>query len=108
MTGRQRQRQGSRSGDGRYAEHMPCYRCGKSAGEDYCSGPLVDRTDERGRSWGDAMLCLCEPCASYLDDLIKKPNGLDRIYAEVDGPRWGVGKYNPNSFAGGLPQGKAE
>lgn len=95
MTWKQKDRQRGRSADGRYAEHNPCYRCGKSAGSNYFSGPFVDRKDPRGQVWSYEMLCVCEPCGAYLWNLADTGD-LDRINAEVGGGNWGW-----------LPQGKA-
>jgi hypothetical protein len=81
---RERQKREHRDEEGRYAQVNPCYRCGKSAGADYFSGPYVDRGDPTGRSWGDQMLCTCEPCANYLHKL-----GPEEIAAEVDSKLWG-------------------
>ena len=69
MTPKQRDRQRHRSRGGQYAQVNPCYRCGKSAGVDYCSGKHTDSVDSLGNVWHDHALCLCEPCAVYLNAL---------------------------------------
>ncbi|MFA4971771.1 MAG: hypothetical protein WC683_04110 [bacterium] len=92
MTNAQKHRQRYRSKDGRYREFNPCYRCGKSAGEDYFSGPWTDRNDPLGNQWHDDALCLCESCASYMYSHKDDPAML---WAEANSPEWGK-----------LPQGK--
>ena len=84
MNWKQEERQKHRNQDGKYSQVNPCYRCGKSAGADYFSGPYVDRDDETGRKWNDEMLCLCEPCAGYMEQL-----DVAEIVREVDGASWG-------------------
>lgn len=90
MTSNQHERQKHRGRDGRYDKVFPCYRCGKSAGVDYFSGPFVDRADERGEDWSDEMLCLCEPCAKHM-----WPMTGAECEAEVSDANWGS-----------LPQGR--
>ena len=48
---------------GRYAKVNPCYRCGRSAGEDYQSDR---RTDDLVN---DEAICLCRPCFVLLDGM---------------------------------------
>lgn len=63
-TRNRKERQAHRE-NGKYAKVNPCYRCGKSAGADYCS-VNADSSDSIGNNWNDIALCLCEPCATYL------------------------------------------
>lgn len=65
----QRSRQGARTNDGRYAQHFPCYVCGKSAGESYYSGKHTDCEDSEGNHWNDTALVLCGRCSGRLDEL---------------------------------------
>lgn len=60
-TDKQRARQGFRNA-GKYAKVNPCYVCGKSAGVDYFSHPMTDRTDANGQHWSDLAICLCGKC----------------------------------------------
>jgi len=53
--------------NGRYAKVNPCYLCGKSAGQDYCSDRRTDMIDSAGNNWGDIALVLCAKCAKKLD-----------------------------------------
>lgn len=56
---------------GRYAKVNPCYCCGRSAGVDYLSHPMTDRTDSDGVDWGDTALCLCERCAKATEHMTR-------------------------------------
>lgn len=90
MTPKQRQRQDSEyRARGKYAKVNPCYRCGKSAGIDYCSDHRTD-TDIGDRAIGDQALCLCDPCGTYMANLTD-----DQFLAEIDREDYGH-----------LPQGK--
>lgn len=62
MTPKQRYRQKHRD-NGQYAKVNPCYVCGKSAGEDYCSHPDTDG------AINDQLLCLCADCYQKLSPL---------------------------------------
>lgn len=62
MTPKQQKRQKHRT-DGKYAKVNPCYVCGESAGEDYCSHPDTDGLI------ADELLVLCDRCAVQLEDL---------------------------------------
>lgn len=86
---RQIQRQKHRERTGRYAQVFPCYRCGKSAGEDYASYN-GDAVDVLGNSWHDTALCLCEKCAAHMQMLSPA-----WAWAEASSPAWGF-----------MPQGK--
>lgn len=88
-TRKQLNRQGHRDGSGRYAQVFPCYRCGKSAGEDYVSFN-ADTADALGNEWHDTALCLCDDCGDYMGTLTP-----EAAWAEANHPRWGK-----------LPQGK--
>ncbi len=77
-----RQRQDYRD-KGKYSRVNPCYRCGKSAGIDYCSF-LGDDTDACGNHWYDVALCVCEKCWIYLDELTP-----EAAWAETSSPNWG-------------------
>ncbi len=68
---------------GRYSEFNPCYRCGKSAGAHYWSH-LCDEADSLGNEWHDGALCICEPCAHYLQAL-----PAAEAWAELMSENWG-------------------
>lgn len=91
LSDKQRERQGKehRSTNGKYAKVNPCNRCGRSAGIDYFSDARTD-TNVNDFEVGDAALCLCNPCATYMADL----SDADFI-AEISSPSYGE-----------LPQGK--
>jgi hypothetical protein len=94
MTDRQARRQEYRSPkSGRYDQVNPCYRCGKSAGDDYWS-VLCDESDAAGRPWHDTALCCCHPCATHLQKLVD--TDLEAAWAETQHADWGK-----------LPRGKA-
>ena len=65
---KQQERQQHRT-QGKYAKVNPCYCCGKSAGVDYASHPMTDRTDPGGRDWGDTAICLCPTCLKETEHL---------------------------------------
>jgi hypothetical protein len=80
--------------NGKYAKVNPCYRCGKSAGVDYCSF-LADTTDECSNAWDDKALCVCGRCNSYLWSLYRIDPSAP--WDEAMSSEWGK-----------LPQGKAQ
>jgi hypothetical protein len=63
MSRRQESRQKHREQSGKYAKVNPCYHCGKSAGDDYCSDRRTDN------EFNDEGLCLCRACCDFLDGL---------------------------------------
>jgi len=79
-TRKQRSRQEHRDTHGRYEKVNPCYCCGKSAGVDYVSHPMTDRTDPGGRDWGDTALCLCAECLNATEDMVFVHDFLDYVY----------------------------
>ena len=70
LTDAQRARQRHRN-RGQYAKVNPCYGCGKSAGVDYLSHPMTDRTDPDGKDWGDTAICLCPKCEEATKDMTR-------------------------------------
>lgn len=86
MTTKQASRQRARDPkNGRYEEHNPCSRCGRSAGADYVSDHRTDGSLESGYQVYDRALCLCSSCGEHT-------NALDDAAFEVElrDPRWGA------------------
>lgn len=80
----QQSRQRARNSAGRYEEHYPCFRCGKSAGADYTSDRRTDEVLSSGYRVDDRALCLCLPCGAHTNAL-----GDDAFEAELRDSRWG-------------------
>lgn len=80
MTPAQNKRQAYRS-RGQYAKVNPCYRCGKSAGEDYRSDRRTDDLID------DQAMCLCDPCANLLAALTD-----EELFIELARPDYGACK----------------
>jgi hypothetical protein len=86
MTQEQHERQRHRERSGRYSKVNPCYRCGKSAGENYTS-VLDSECDSLGNNWGDSALCLCWPCGGYMAKLTE--TNPQAAWDELQSPKWG-------------------
>lgn len=77
MTPAQQRRQKHRD-SGKYAKVNPCYRCGKSAGDNYWSDRRTDSL------LNDEAICLCTPCRDLLDKMTD-----EQIVAEVKSADYG-------------------